>query len=280
MPIEHLLDNWRAWGLSKRPVLVRMFDQGLSHDTALLKTDGELGEQELVLKMFGRDSGWSVAVQKRASEFGVAPKVLFHSDHGHYCLMEYLHPAKSIQVPIEELVASLRLVHSAKTWPESTKFSLMHHCDNYLQGLDPNYQRLHSALLPALKKFIGDATTQVFCHNDLVAENYLLNNGKIFLLDWEYAQTNNPWFDLASLVFYQDLNIEQQQILLQGYWQNELPENADELLMAALCAVNWLDILWHAQRDPNPGLAKHHTQLKKLLRSSKRFLARELTWDS
>ncbi len=38
-----------------------------------------------------------------------------------------------------------------------------------------------------------------FCHNDLVKDNIIVNASGMYLIDFEYAQTNDVYFDLAAL---------------------------------------------------------------------------------
>ena len=39
----------------------------------------------------------------------------------------------------------------------------------------------------------------VVCHNDLIAAN-LVQGERLFILDWEYASLNHPYFDLATVL--------------------------------------------------------------------------------
>ena len=39
----------------------------------------------------------------------------------------------------------------------------------------------------------------VFGHNDLLPANFLLDNNRMWLIDWDYAGFNSPLFDLGGL---------------------------------------------------------------------------------
>lgn len=44
------------------------------------------------------------------------------------------------------------------------------------------------------------STTQVLCHNDVVAGNLLFGEDRDYLIDYEYAATNDPLFDVMSFI--------------------------------------------------------------------------------
>jgi thiamine kinase-like enzyme len=56
-----------------------------------------------------------------------------------------------------------------------------------------------------------------FCHNDLVKDKIIVNASGMYLIDFEYAQTNDVYFDLAALAVSFDLNERSEQSLLNNY---------------------------------------------------------------
>lgn len=46
------------------------------------------------------------------------------------------------------------------------------------------------------------------CHNDLVSGNFLFTNTQSFLIDYEYAMDNDPYFDLLSFITENDIQDE------------------------------------------------------------------------
>ncbi|MFQ5421329.1 MAG: phosphotransferase, partial [Anaerolineae bacterium] len=59
-----------------------------------------------------------------------------------------------------------------------------------------------------------------FCHNDLLNGNFLRENGRIYLLDWEYAGMGDVYFDLANLAAHHEFDGEQERWLLTNYFGN------------------------------------------------------------
>lgn len=61
----------------------------------------------------------------------------------------------------------------------------------------------------------------VLSHNDIVHGNLLKNGSSLCLIDFEYAGTNSPYFDLASLLSENRMEKNEQKVaLLKGYFGN------------------------------------------------------------
>lgn len=70
---------------------------------------------------------------------------------------------------------------------------------------DPKYAlNYHLAYLTQLDEDTKDART--LCHNDCVAGNFLFTKTQDYLIDYEYAKDNHPFFDLMSLITENNLN--------------------------------------------------------------------------
>ncbi|MCK5945702.1 MAG: phosphotransferase [Mycoplasmataceae bacterium] len=92
------------------------------------------------------------------------------------------------------------------------------------------------------------------CHNDLWMQNILKdNNGKIWLVDWEYATMGDKHFDLAFYIESQRLNEKQEAVLLDSYnstdeYQAWIPEWMNRYKMF----VHWYTIIWVYAQDKKP----------------------------
>ena len=77
-----------------------------------------------------------------------------------------------------------------------------------------------------LKPFIQDNIKQwSLCHIDANADNFLINKeGKVFLIDWEYAGMQDPDLDIAMYAIYAGYNREQFDRLIDIYYQNDCDE--------------------------------------------------------
>ena len=65
------------------------------------------------------------------------------------------------------------------------------------------------------------------CHNDLVPENMLLQDDRLFFIDWEYSGLNDPLFDIATIIEEGNLSMEAADFLLETYCNqtNKYPQD-------------------------------------------------------
>jgi len=61
------------------------------------------------------------------------------------------------------------------------------------------------------------------CHNDLLSANFLLRDGRVFIVDYEYAGMGDPFFDLGNFAVNNDLAGEAETTLLERYFGTVRP---------------------------------------------------------
>jgi CTP:phosphocholine cytidylyltransferase/choline kinase len=93
-------------------------------------------------------------------------------------------------------------------------------------------------LLDTLKK------PEVLTHIDLICDNFIISEGDVKLIDWEYAAMCDPLVDLAMFSIYSYFSEAQINDLMQRYFRRA-PENAEKLrvfIYVALAGFLWA--LW------------------------------------
>lgn len=251
--IQVLLGEWRQWPVKRQPMIVKHFRSGFNHQTVLLK--GPLireGPRNVlfVLKRFRSPNPHAIRAQKWAAEHGIAPKIYFESHDHAYVLMERSTSSiVSLDVfdddSVRQLAVCLSTLHHGGAGPVSTDgFDYLRSAAIYLKNVDLPTVQMHQCLAPALTVFANDSTPKCYCHNDLVKENIFFGPARVNLIDWEYSDLNNPWFDLASLIVYCGFSQTQAAILLAEYQQGLELKQSEPIYLAAQIAVLWLDVLW------------------------------------
>jgi thiamine kinase-like enzyme len=169
----------------------------------------------------GLDRRLEFEIQRRAAAAGLAPRILAAEPDEGWLLYEYLE-GKDLHAgdladhaTLEAIAKLLRAVHdlpasgrvlpvvdaalryAAIVQPDSDLSEFAHRCVDAVAAAPP----------PA---------TTACCHNDVVAAN-IVSNGRLRLIDWEYACDNDPLFDLASLAGYHDLEERAVNALLVAY---------------------------------------------------------------
>jgi len=104
-----------------------------------------------------------------------------------------------------------------------------------------DYTALKEKLFDFVDKNIED-TFSLPCHNDTVPENFLINdNGKAYLIDWEYSGMNDPSWDVAAYILESKLTEESIQYFVLDYY-GQLPTPAEVLKIK--CYMLAQDLLW------------------------------------
>lgn len=89
---------------------------------------------------------------------------------------------------------------------------------------------------------------RALCHNDLVCGN-ILEDRDLMLIDWEYAGTGDPFFDLAVVVQHHDLGLNLARHFLDAYLGRVAVETEVSRLVAQCRFYQTLLILWNLRTE-------------------------------
>ena len=237
------LKNWPDWGLQSEPKLIEVFATGQNHHTGLIA----VGEQRFVLKVFTHSFERAIAAERLASRLEISAKLLYASNN--VALFDYIQCQATPEITLVELARALSKVHDHDASSLGT-FNLTDAHDRYLSTANETTIAWHQALLPALTSFINDPTPWCFCHNDLVQENCLVAD-KLYLIDWEFAQQHNPWFDLAAIIIYFKLNDQDAGDFLNRYKAGWHQQRQNSIFYTSQIALLWTDLLWNMNKFGN-----------------------------
>ncbi|MEL0648693.1 phosphotransferase [Pseudoalteromonas agarivorans] len=235
---------------------------GFSNDNFLIRTQ----QSAYLLKHY--KTNWptiGLQAQQALSKQFICPKPIWTDKDSNYAAFNYIEgeiAQKHIQQNLISKLAKVH-VHPIKTPQMNIALELLNyqHCDIYK---DSQLQ-----IEQALKSIAKMPYSEGFCHNDLVKDNIIVNASGMYLIDFEYAQTNDVYFDLAALAVSFNLNAQSRGALLNSY--KACLEKKDGfyfstkkldyyiLLFLVLC------IGWYEQRDINTKSAGLRAQLIKLL---------------
>jgi len=251
--INRRLDEWASLGLPHRPNVLSVFSAGKNHHCALVDWEGSTR----VLKIFNHSFEQAVEAQRYAADLGLAPKVIFQGDNT--IVMEHL---RDQPTKVNELAISLNRLHTAPT-PNIQGLDLPKFIDGYLKFAPKELQAWSRLLFDPMNTFFEDTTRHCFCHNDLVNENCLRKNDRAVFIDWEYAALNNPWFDLAAIIFYRDLTDKEATEFLQTYrgWGDQLNT---PIFFSSQITLLWGDLLWHVHTFGSTYIKENLDRFEKL----------------
>jgi thiamine kinase-like enzyme len=196
----------------------------------------DVGGESFVLRMPGEKTellcinrDYEYAANLAAGNLGIAPQVYFYIQPEGYLVTRFLKanplPPSEIRQPqnLKKVAELVKKFHSLPPIPGS--FLVYEIVESYAQtarsyhvALPKNYEWLREKMYAAKAAFDLDPLALVPCHNDLLNENFLQQDGKIYLLDWEYAGMGDPFFDLANFAAHHKLNDEEERYFLACYF--------------------------------------------------------------
>jgi len=148
---------------------------------------------------------------------------------------------------IERLARRLKALHALEL--ELEPFAVVAAADDYACvaasriELTAEQRRWSAELLGLAADFEASFAPTVPCHNDLVASN-VVDNGQLWLVDFEYAASSAPILDLAGLAGLNDFDARQRGRLVEAYYEREDVPFDVEQLDAAIRLVRLLAYFW------------------------------------
>ena len=157
-----------------------------------------------------------VQASKAASKIGICPKLLFNEKS--IQVFNYVEgktfESEDIKKNLDNITKLIKKVHTKipnELIGQSVIFWVFHVIRNYKNFLDEHKSSYIKILPDLLKKALKLESVSspfeiVFSHNDLLPANFIQDQEKIWLIDWEYAGFNTPLFDLGGLASNNDFN--------------------------------------------------------------------------
>ncbi|MBQ7836235.1 MAG: phosphotransferase family protein [Clostridia bacterium] len=118
---------------------------------------------------------------------------------------------------------------------------------------------------------------KVPCHNDPLCENWVVGDGRMYLIDWEYAGMNDGMWDVADISIEAGFNSECDKLLLSAYLEREPDKKDEKHFLASKIYVDFLWTLWAKARVPYDGqpmedwAVERYTRLKTFIEEYKKI---------
>ena len=202
------------------------------------------------------DRGNEIANTVAAAEAGVAPRVVQSVPEWDVFALEWLDARtmsnETLRAPgmPSRIATTLRQLHAGPRFRDD--FDMFRVAERYMALVDersipiPAGYREHLVLLPRIEAALAaHPPATVPCHNDLLAENYLDDGARLWLVDWEYSGNNDPAFELGNTA--QELGFDEAQIeeICAAYFGEASPALLARMrLQMIMSDVGWT--LWAA----------------------------------
>ncbi|MCO7189205.1 MULTISPECIES: choline kinase family protein [unclassified Pseudoalteromonas] len=235
---------------------LRPLDKGLSNKNYYL----EAGQQSYLLKCYSNAlPTLALDAQRQLAKIGVAQSPVAYDAHTRLALFDFVTQSDEAIRLNGALLTRLHTLHQF-AFPEIGHLSLNAALAEAGQVLT---QSAYAAqLCSKLAQFEADIC---FCHNDLVRDNILATaQGPVFI-DFEYAQYNDRYFDLAALCTSFSQTVHQGNAMLGQYYAlsgSAMPAYAQDKLKCYVQVYLLLSIAWYQQRGLEQYIRPLWVQLK------------------
>ena len=197
-----------------------------------------------------------IAAARAAHAAGISPEIIYSADG--VFIMQFVEghtlTEPDVREPrhLERIMRLIQVCHNEIPkyfrgpalvfWP-------FHACRNYILTAREGDSRMMD-ILPRfleinqeLEQTVGEIKL-VFGHNDLLAANFIDDGKRLWLLDWDYAGYNTALFDLANLSSNNALSGQQEDWILETYYQQPVTGGLRRRLAAMKCVSLLRETLW------------------------------------
>ena len=197
-----------------------------------------------------------LAASRAAHKCGISPEVV-HAETGAMVLRfingKTLEPENLRDIStLKKVVRLLKTCHQQMPLylpGSSLIFWVFQVIRGYVNTLKENKSRMIQKLSRfleinhELEKTVGKIDL-FYGHNDLLSGNFIEDNNRLWLVDWDYAGFNSPLFDLANLASNNEFAECLERELLKMYFENEISDNLWKHYFAMKCASLLRESMW------------------------------------
>jgi thiamine kinase-like enzyme len=193
---------------------------------------------------------------RAAAEAGVGPDVMATDPETGAFALDWIdgrtmsNAAFAAEGTPARIAAALRQLHAGPRFRDD--FDMFRLTEYYLSVVDQRSIRIPAGYRDALPRvtlieaaLAGHPMATVPCHNDLLAENYLDDGRRLWIVDYEYSGNNDPTFELGNTAQELGFDAARQEELCAAYFGEATPALLARMrLQMIMSDVGWT--LWAA----------------------------------
>ena len=250
--IEEVISNiedWKGKGISIQPL-----SGGLTNSNFRVTVDGTPyfirvpGESTELLAI---DRKNEVHNTKAAAEAGVAPPVFYHLPDYDVMVLKFLDGKTMSKETLNKPGMPTRMAQAIKRLHAGPRFysdfNMFRLTEYYLKLCEERGIKIPGGYLERVHTVarIEEAMSlrplpSVPCNNDLLAENYIDDGEKLWLIDYEYSGNNDPCFELGNTC--QEMEFDDAQIheVCAAYFGEAIPDKIARMKLNMIMSdVGW-----------------------------------------
>ena len=224
---------------------------GMTNQNYLVKTTSN----QYIVKFFGK--GTDKLIDRQNEKFNLellkdlkldVENYLFDIEAG-IKVNEYIESAitldsTSIKTKFDKIAPILQTIHASgkELRGEFAPFEEIKKYESLIEGSlpYPNYEEVRRKVFSLEKRLNDLGINKKSCHIDLVPENFIESpQGRLYLIDWEYASMNDPMWDLAALFLESEFTSAEEEDFLSHYESDKTPVSREKIRIYKI----WQDII-------------------------------------
>jgi thiamine kinase-like enzyme len=241
--IAQLVPGWAG-----REIRIEPIAAGLTNANFRVEVDGKPHFVRLPgssTDMLAIDRANELFNTRAAAEAGVGAKVLFHDPRSGALVLEWIDGGTMSNGAFAEpgaparIAEALQRLHSGPRFRDD--FDMFRLSEYYLRIVGeqemriPQGYREHAAQVPRIEAALAaHPLPTVPCHNDLLAENYLDDGTRLWIVDYEYSGNNDPTFELGNTAQELLFDVVRQEELCAAYFGPERFSREGPALLARM----------------------------------------------
>jgi thiamine kinase-like enzyme len=188
---------------------------------------------------------------RAAAESGIGPKVIYHLPEYNVMVLEFLNGKTMSKATLNAPGMPSRIAKSIKQLHAGPRFlldfNMFRLTEYYLAICRDRHFRLpfgYPEKMPTVsqieKALLAEPIPTVPCNNDLLAENYIDDGTKLWLIDYEYSGNNDPCFELGNTCQEMQFNEDQIRELCASYFGNATTNKISRMKLCMIMSdVGW-----------------------------------------
>jgi len=243
------IDDWKG-----RTVAIQPLSGGLTNTNFKVQVDGTSyfvrvpGANTELLAVDRKNEHFNA---NAAAEAGVGPKILYYLPELQVMVLEFLPGTTMSNASLgaagmpTKVAQAIRRLHACRRF--LTDFNMFRLTEFYLKICKEYDVRIPDGYHERMPKvgrieqaLLARPLPSVPCHNDLLAENYMLVGDSLRLIDYEYSGNNDPCFELGNTcqeLKYDDVCIAE---VCTAYFGQALPDKIARMKLNMIMSdVGW-----------------------------------------
>jgi thiamine kinase-like enzyme len=162
-----------------------------------------------------------------AAELGVGPQVRGYFPEKSTIVIDFIEGKtfnnEDLENYLQEIIQQCKVLHRGPKFPND--FDVFQVFRKYLEiaskngyQLQPEFEEFLSYFDEVESKYRNNPVSLVPCHNDLLAANFIKDQEKIWIVDYEYAGNNDPAFEIGNMWVEAELEIDHLARIIELYY--------------------------------------------------------------